>query len=76
MTMIQIVGSGGGSDLVQKTARMLIAAYLNSAAGLNNGFTTDQLKALWTQFVNTGGTNSDLFNALAASNQLGCPFPR
>jgi hypothetical protein len=75
-TMIQVVGTGGGSNLVQKTARMLIAAYLNSAAGLSNGFTTDQLKAMWTAFVTGGATDTTLFNTLAASNELGCPFPR
>jgi len=75
-TMIQIVGTGGGSNLVQKTARMLIAAYLNSAAGLSNGFTTTQLSDAWTTFISTGATDTTLFNALKASNELGCPFPR
>src|SRR5262245_49357352 len=76
LTMFDLVSTGGGSELIRKTARMLVAAYLSSSAGLLNGYTTGQLKTLWTDFITNHPTDDTLFNALAKANNLGCPLPR
>jgi hypothetical protein len=73
--MLQIVGTGGGSDPVRKAARDLIAAYLNASAGLNYPFTTAQLLAKWNDAIAPGGYSfTDFHNEVAPANQLGCPF--
>jgi len=74
LTMFDLVRRGGGSDLVRKTARMLVAGYLNSSFGLNFGFSPQQLEDAWTAFVNGGGTDSTLFNQLAEANNRNCPL--
>jgi hypothetical protein len=74
MTMYQLVSSGGGSTLVQKTARMLVAAYLNASFGLNFGYTPAQLITAWNAFVAGGMTSDTLFNDLTAANNRDCPL--
>jgi hypothetical protein len=76
LTMFDLVSTGGGPTLVRRTARMLVAAYLNASAGLNFGFTTEQLKTMWIAFVNGGETDDSLFNALEEANNRECPLPR
>ena len=74
LTMFDLVSTGGGPDLVRKTARMLVAGYLNASFGLNFGFTPQQLEDSWTAFVNGGGTNSTLFHQLSQANNRLCPI--
>jgi hypothetical protein len=38
--MMDLVGTGGGSDDAQKAARDVVAAYLNASFGMNYPFTT------------------------------------
>ncbi|MCA1833707.1 MAG: hypothetical protein LC750_13455, partial [Actinobacteria bacterium] len=77
-TMLQIVGSGGGSDWYNKVARDVIAAYLNASFGLTQfPYTTAQISAAWTNAV-TGSQQMQklqaLHDQLAPANQLGCPI--
>ena len=74
LTMFDLVSRGSGPDLERKTARMLVAAYLNASFGLNFGFTPQQLEDAWTAFVNGGGTDNTLFNQLAEANNRDCPL--
>ena len=80
LTLIDIVGTGGGNDPARRAARSLVAAYLNALAdGVTYDYTTAELEALWT--AATGGGPA-AFNALHADldekNNLGadlCGFP-
>lgn len=74
LTMLQIVGTGGGSDPVRKAARDVVAAYLNAAWGLDYPFTTSEVASMWTDAV-ANGTFAELHNILAPANQLGCNIP-
>jgi hypothetical protein len=77
LTMMDLVGTGGGSDPVQKAARDLVAAYLNAAFGtvMNYPLSTGELANLWTAAVNTGTpTFGDLHDLLNDYNNLGSPF--
>ena len=76
LTMLDLVGSGGGSDWVHKAARDVVAAYLNSAFGMNYPYTTAQVSAMWADAVAAGTDNAfeSLHNLLAPANQLGCPI--
>ncbi|HLG00806.1 MAG TPA: prealbumin-like fold domain-containing protein, partial [Acidimicrobiia bacterium] len=74
ITMFDLVSTGGGPTLVQKTARMLVAAYLNSLAGINFGITPAQLQAGWAAFVSGGETDATFFNTLSAANNRDCPL--
>ena len=58
-----------------KTARMLVAAYLNSAhSGVDFGYTTGELETLWTGAVNNPNLFRSVFNELGEANQRGCPL--
>ena len=76
LTMLEIVGTGGGNVPARKAARDVVAAYLNSSFGLNYPFTPAEIAAKWTAAV--AGGNSAL-NALhlelAPLNEAGCPIP-
>ena len=80
LTLIDLVGTGGGNDPARRAARSLVAAYLNALAdGVTYDYTTGELDALWTAAANGGPA---AFNALHADldekNNLGadlCGFP-
>jgi hypothetical protein len=75
MTMLAIVGSGGGSDPVQKAARDLIAAYLNASFGIDYPYTTATILADWTDATDGGAFDYEDFHAkYAPANELGCPI--
>jgi hypothetical protein len=75
-TMLDIVGTGGGSKPANKAARMVVAAYLDASFGLNYPYTTNQITTMWTNAVttNTSAAFMDVFNKLGAANNLGCPI--
>lgn len=77
LTMMDLVGTGGGPNPVRKAARSLVAAYLNASFGImmNYPLTPGELSSLWTAAVNTGTpTFSDLHTMLDGYNNLGSPF--
>ncbi len=78
LTMLQLVGTGGTSNVVRMAARDLVGAYLNASFGLSYPFTPVQLRAMWTAAVNNGSTSAfrQLHNTLDAANRLGCPLGR
>ena len=72
LTMLDLVGSGGGSDPARKAARDLVAAYLNAShAGVNYPYSQAALVEAWNQAV-TDGTFMDLHTSLDEANNLGC----
>ena len=77
MTMLDIVGTGGGNAWPRKTARDVVAAYLNASWGMNYPYIATQVYGMWAAAV-ADGTNqafSDLHSLLAPANELGCPIP-
>jgi len=75
LTMLDLVGTGGGSDPVRKAARDLVAGYLNASTGIDYPFTTAQLIAKWNDAITPGGYSfTDFHLEVSAANQLGCPF--
>ena len=75
LTMMNLVGTGGGPNPVRKAARDLVAAYLNASFGMNYPLDTTELHNLWDAAVTTGvPTFSDLHNMLDIYNNLGSPF--
>jgi hypothetical protein len=65
--MMDLVGTGGGSYWPQKTARDVVAAYLNASFGFNYGLTTGQIAAMWYAAVeeyNSAGNPTDKLQAL------------
>jgi len=71
LTMIDIVGTGGGRDPAQRAARSLIAAYLNALAdGVTYDYTTAELVALWDDAV-ANETFKALNDDLDEKNNLG-----
>lgn len=76
LTMMDLVGTGGGPKPAQKAARDVVAAYLNASWGMNFGLTPTQIATMWTDAVNGGsGALNALHTTLAPYNQLGCPIP-
>jgi hypothetical protein len=80
MTMLDIVGSGGTSDWVIKSARDAIAAVLNAShAGVSYPASVEMIQSDWQaalqQYIDSGGTNTTLLQAFhttyGAFNQLG-----
>jgi uncharacterized repeat protein (TIGR01451 family) len=72
-TMIQIVGSGGGSTWARKAARDLIAAYLNASFGIGYPYDTTTILADWADAVAAGNTGFQAFHEkYGTANQLGC----
>jgi hypothetical protein len=71
-TMLELVGTGGGSSPARKAARDVVAAYLNASFGLDYPYSPAEVAALWTDAV-----ANDSFDALhlllAPLNQVGCP---
>jgi hypothetical protein len=72
VTMLAIVGTGGGPIPTRKAARDVIAAYLNASFGLAFGFTPTQIADMWTAAVGNDVALQDLHILLAAANQQGC----
>jgi hypothetical protein len=75
-TMLQLVGSGGGSSWPRKAARDLVAAYLN-ASFLGTGYPYDTTTILsdWADAVAAGTSGFQAFHLkYAAANELGCPI--
>jgi hypothetical protein len=82
LTMYALVSTGGGPNIVRKTARFLVAAYLNAACGsVNFGMTTTELVQLWEDAVDGTITFHEAFNTLTAlyvdefGEELMCPVP-
>ncbi len=71
LTMMDIVGTGGGPDPVRKAARSLVAAYLNTSFGMNYPLNTTELHNLWNDAI-IHGTFLDLHIMLDDYNNLGC----
>lgn len=70
VSMMDLVGTGGTSDSVRRAARDVVAAYLNASWGINIGYTTQQIKVMWTAAV-SAGTNAAfdaLHNTLSVAN--------
>jgi len=78
LTLIDLVGTGGGRNPARKAARSLTAAYLNALAdGVNYDYTTAELEAMWDDAA-ANGTFLELHTELDAKNNLGadlCGFP-
>lgn len=77
LTMMDLVGTGGGPNPVRKAARSLVAAYLNASFGImmNYPLTPGEVSSLWTAAVGGGPpTFSDLHTMLNDYNNLGSPF--
>jgi hypothetical protein len=72
LTMLDVVNGGGGPNIVLKTARDVVAAYLNAAYyGSSFSYTVAQISALWTAAINAlPDTTSleDLHEDLDAAN--------
>ena len=73
MTMLGIVGSGGGTSWEQKAARDLIAAYLNASFGFGYPYSTATILADWATAVSSGDFAA-FHTKYAAANELGCPL--
>jgi hypothetical protein len=75
-TMLDFVGTGGGSKPAEKAARAVVAAYLNASFGLDYPFTTTQISTMWTNAVTTNTRDAFLsvFNTLGTANMIGCPI--
>jgi hypothetical protein len=75
-TMLDLVSTGGGPVAADKAARMVVAAYLNAAFGLNFPYTTTQVAQMWADAVAAGtdAAFTDVFNKLGAANNLMCPI--
>ena len=72
-TMLQIVGSGGGSSWPRKAARDLVAAYLNASFGMGYPATTTEILDDWADAVALGTSGFRAFHdKYAALNELGC----
>ena len=77
LTMLDIVGTGGGPDPARKAARNLVAAYLNVSWGLNlNGLTQSDLEDMWADAVAAGTSDAfmELHVYLGSLNERGCPI--
>jgi hypothetical protein len=76
LTMLDIVGTGGGPDPARKAARDLVAAYLNVSWGLNLGLTTTQLEDMWSDAVAAGTREAfmELHETLGSLNARYCPI--
>jgi hypothetical protein len=70
-TMLDLVGTGGGSSPPRKAARDVVAAYLNSAFGMNFPYTPPQVAGLWSDAVAHNSFDA-LHNLLAPINQVNC----
>jgi hypothetical protein len=78
LTMLDLVGEGGGRDAARKAARDLVAAYLNVSWGLDlNGLTTGDLEDMWDDAVAAGTQQAflNLHNILGPLNARYCPIP-
>jgi hypothetical protein len=73
LTMMDIVGTGGGPNVERQTARMVVAAYLNAShAGVTYQYSTAEIHAMWTGAVDgTGLTFAQVRDLLGAANELG-----
>jgi hypothetical protein len=73
-TMLEIVGTGGGSQWYRKAARDVVAAYLNASFGTGYPYTTTQIEDMWTDAVNAGDNSGfrQIHEDLGAANELGC----
>ncbi len=71
LTMYDLVSTGGGPTAARKAARSLVAAYLNTAIGLNTGYTLVQLEQKWAAAVGSDAALNALHTELDAANNLG-----
>ena len=71
LTMLDIVGTGGGNNPARKAARDVIAAYLNASFGIDYGYTPQEIADMWTDAV-TNNTFQELHLFLAPLNERGC----
>lgn len=75
-TMMDLVGTGGGSIEAQKAGRSMVAAYLNATFGIYYAYSTAELTNMWNAAVADGSDAA--FLALhtlldAANNHFGNP---
>ncbi len=79
LTMIEIVGTGGGEMPERKAARNVIAAYLNTAWSMRYDFglydEPGEIAALWTSAVSGGISYMDVHLLLGGYNNQECPIP-
>lgn len=76
LTMMDIVGEGGGPKWPKKTARMVIAAYLN-ASSMNFPYTTTEILDDWAAAVaaDSDAAFQAVFHKMGDANECGeCPF--
>jgi hypothetical protein len=75
LSMLDLVGTGGGPNCPQKAARDVVAAYLNASFGIQYPLTTAQIAGAWTTAVAGGDAALCALQVqLNADNQLGCPI--
>lgn len=53
LTMFQLVKTGGGSNWARKTARDVVAAYLNASFGMDYPLEADEISDAWKEAVDT-----------------------
>jgi uncharacterized repeat protein (TIGR01451 family) len=82
LTMLDLVGTGGGPDSAVKAARDMVAAYLNEAAfpGDFPAGSLADLTAMWYAAVNGGDSALDAFHTLVSgwndpADPGYCPLP-
>ncbi len=73
LTMMDIVGTGGGENPVRKAARDVVAAYLNASFGMNYPLDTTEISSLWDDAI-SNGTFMELHIMLDTYNNLGYSF--
>ncbi|MGD8463897.1 MAG: prealbumin-like fold domain-containing protein, partial [Anaerolineae bacterium] len=73
LTMIDIVGTGGGSEDWRKAARDVVAGYLNASWGIAYPYTPAEIAQMWADAVGSGDF-AYLHSMLAPANELGCPL--
>lgn len=76
LTMLDLVGTGGGSENWRKAARSVVAAYLNASFGMGYPLDADEVSAAWAAAVDDGSDKAfmDLHEMLNEYNNLGGPF--
>ena len=54
LTMMDLVGTGGGSVEAEKAGRSMVAAYLNASFGIGYAYNTVELHSMWTEAASSG----------------------
>jgi hypothetical protein len=73
LSMMDIVGIGGGPEDWRKAARNVVAGYLNASFGIDYPYSPQQVADLWADAVSSGDF-AGLHQLLEAANELGCPI--